>query len=141
MLHEHSPLGIALFARNIKTDEKGKQNKEALAQLITDIKEILGKFYYCYRSRGGYKVQRLTKPTFYNAPPAKDFGDLAKDQGLEIAIEKCKQNYRNIGKELKALGINLDFAPVGDISHKGAHDVIGNRSFGAEPEIVVPLCI
>lgn len=141
LLHEHSPLGIALFARNIKTDEKGKQNKEALAQLIIDIKEILGENSIIAIDQEGGRVQRLTKPTFYNAPPAKDFGDLAKDQGLEIAIEKCKQNYSNIGKELKALGINLDFAPVGDISHKGTHDVIGNRSFCTEPEIVVSLCI
>ncbi|WP_395477099.1 beta-N-acetylhexosaminidase [Rickettsia endosymbiont of Pantilius tunicatus] len=141
LLKDHSPLGIILFARNIEKNDKGEQNKEVLAQLITDIKEILGKNSIIAIDQEGGRVQRLTKPTFYDAPPAKDFGDLAKDQGLEIAIEKCKQNYSNIGKELKALGINLDFAPVGDISHKGAHDVIGNRSFGVEPEIVVPLCI
>ncbi|WP_419235008.1 beta-N-acetylhexosaminidase [Rickettsia endosymbiont of Nabis limbatus] len=141
LLKDHSPLGIILFARNIEKNDKGEQNKEVLAQLITDIKEILGENSIIAIDQEGGRVQRLTKPTFYDAPPAKDFGDLAKDQGLEIAIEKCKQNYSNIGKELKALGINLDFAPVGDISHKGAHDVIGNRSFGVEPEIVVSLCI
>lgn len=141
LLKDHSPLGIILFARNIEKNDKGEQNKEVLAQLIADIKEILGENSIIAIDQEGGRVQRLTKPTFYDAPPAKDFGDLAKDQGLEAAIEKCKQNYGNIGKELKALGINLDFAPVGDISHKGAHDVIGNRSFGVEPEIVVPLCI
>ncbi|MGI4752821.1 MAG: beta-N-acetylhexosaminidase [Janthinobacterium lividum] len=141
LLKDHSPLGIILFARNIEKNDKGEQNKEVLAQLITDIKEILGENSIIAIDQEGGRVQRLTKPTFYDAPPAKDFGDLAKDQGLEVAIEKCKQNYSNIGKELKAFGINLDFAPVGDISHKGTHDVIGNRSFGAEPEIVVPLCI
>lgn len=141
LLKDHSPLGIILFARNIEKNDKGEQNKEVLAQLIADIKEILGENSIIAIDQEGGRVQRLTKPTFYEAPPAKDFGDLAKDQGLEAAIEKCKQNYGNIGKELKALGINLDFAPVGDISHKGAHDVIGNRSFGVEPEIVVPLCI
>lgn len=141
LLKDHSPLGIILFARNIEKNDKGEQNKEVLAQLIADIKEILGENSIIAIDQEGGRVQRLTKPTFYDAPPAKDFGDLAKDQGLKVAIEKCKQNYSNIGKELKALGINLDFAPVGDISHKGAHDVIGNRSFGVEPEIVVPLCI
>ncbi len=141
LLKDHSPLGIILFARNIEKNDKGEQNKEVLAQLIADIKEILGENSIIAIDQEGGRVQRLTKPTFYDAPPAKDFGDLAKDQGLEVAIEKCKQNYSNIGKELKALGINLDFAPVGDITHKEAHDVIGNRSFGAEPEIVMPLCI
>ena len=61
----------------------------------------------------GSRVQRLTKPTFYDAPPAKTFGDLAEEKGLEIAAQECRQNYGNIGKELKELGINLDFAPVG----------------------------
>ncbi|KJV89093.1 beta-glucosidase domain protein [Rickettsia bellii str. RML An4] len=57
LLHEHSPLGIALFVRNIKTDEKGKQNKEALAQLITDIKEILGENSIIAIDQEGGRVQ------------------------------------------------------------------------------------
>lgn len=141
LLQEHNPLGVALFRRNIEKNEKGEQNKDALIQLINEIKEVLGENSIIAIDKEGGRVQRLIKPTFYDAPPVKTFGDLAEEKGLEVAIEECKQNYSKIGKELKSLGINLDFAPVADLSHKGAHDVIGDRSFGSKPEIVAPLCL
>lgn len=141
LLQEHNPLGVALFRRNIEKNEKGEQNKEALIQLINDIKEILGENSLIAIDQEGGKIQRLIKPTFYDAPPAKTFGDLATEKGLEVAIEECKQNYNKIGKELKSLGINLDFAPVADLSYEEAHDVIGNRSFGSKSETVVSLCL
>ncbi len=56
-------------------------------------------------------------------------------------MQECKQNYSNIGKELREVGINLDFAPVADLMHERADKIVGDRSFGSEPEIVVPLCL
>lgn len=141
LLKEHSPLGVILFARNIEENYQGEQDKELLIKLITDIKEVLGENSIISLDQEGGRVQRLKAPTFFNAPPAQTFGDLAEEQGLEIAIKACKENYTEIGKELKALGINVDFAPVGDLRYEGAHDVIGDRSFGSKPEIVVALCI
>ena len=41
--------------------------------------------------------------------------------------------------ELFELGINVDCAPVLDLSIPGAHDVIGDRSFGGEPQLVVSI--
>ena len=64
LLKDHSPLGIILFARNIEKNDKGKQNKEVLAQLIADIKEILGENSIIAIDQEGGRVQRLTKPTF-----------------------------------------------------------------------------
>ncbi|HJD55403.1 MAG TPA: beta-N-acetylhexosaminidase [Rickettsia endosymbiont of Pyrocoelia pectoralis] len=141
LLEEHSPLGVILFARNIEKNYQDEQDKELLIKLIADIKEVLGENSIISIDQEGGRVQRLKEPIFYNAPPAKIFGDLAEEQGLEIAIKACKENYAKIGRELKALGINVDFAPVGDLRYEGAHDVIGNRSFGSKPEIVLPLCI
>ncbi|MGX6960139.1 MAG: beta-N-acetylhexosaminidase [Rickettsia endosymbiont of Pentastiridius leporinus] len=141
LLKEHSPLGVILFARNIEKNYQGEQDKKLLIKLIADIKEVLGENSIISIDQEGGRVQRLKEPTFYNAPPAKTFGDLAEEQGLELAIKACKENYAKIGGELKALGINVNFAPVGDLRYEGAHDVIGDRSFGSKPEIVTALCV
>ncbi|MBC5827532.1 MAG: hypothetical protein GIW99_07630 [Candidatus Eremiobacteraeota bacterium] len=44
--------------------------------------------------------------------------------------------YRAVGTELRALGVNFDFAPVADINSDPANPVIGVRSFGDDPEAV-----
>lgn len=43
---------------------------------------------------------------------------------------------RAMGRELHALGINVDFAPVLDINTNPENPVIGTRSFGDKPETV-----
>nr|WP_295974527.1 beta-N-acetylhexosaminidase [uncultured Bacillus sp.] len=43
---------------------------------------------------------------------------------------------RILGKELKNFGFNLDFAPVLDVNSNPNNPVIGNRSFGSNPDIV-----
>lgn len=44
-----------------------------------------------------------------------------------------------LGAELVSLGINLDFAPVADIWNNPENTVIGDRSFGDDPELVAQM--
>ncbi|MEX2104450.1 MAG: beta-N-acetylhexosaminidase [Bacilli bacterium] len=46
-----------------------------------------------------------------------------------------------LGKELKAFGFNMDYAPVLDINNNPNNPVIGDRSFGPIPELVSKLAI
>lgn len=46
-----------------------------------------------------------------------------------------------LGKEVKAFGFNLNFAPVLDVNSNPNNPVIGDRSFGDNPEIVSRLGI
>lgn len=46
-----------------------------------------------------------------------------------------------LGKELKAFGFNIDFAPVLDVNSNPNNPVIGDRSFGNNPDIVSRLGI
>src|SRR3546814_17402933 len=48
-------------------------------------------------------------------------------------------NYRGIGAELAALGIDVDCAPVADLPVPGAHDVIGDRAYGRDPATVTAI--
>src|SRR6266849_992182 len=43
------------------------------------------------------------------------------------------------GRELKALGINMNLAPVVDVNNNPANPVIGVRSFGEDPRLVARL--
>jgi beta-N-acetylhexosaminidase len=46
---------------------------------------------------------------------------------------------RALGKELSAVGINVDFAPVCDVNSNPLNPVIGTRSFGEDPKLVACL--
>lgn len=57
-----------------------------------------------------------------------------------LAATKTPEQVRalalGIGKQLKALGVTVDFAPVIDVSDQGADTVIGDRSFSNDPVVV-----
>jgi beta-N-acetylhexosaminidase len=47
---------------------------------------------------------------------------------------------RALGKELSAVGVNVDFAPVCDVNNNPLNPVIGTRSFGEDPKLVARMC-
>ena len=49
-------------------------------------------------------------------------------------IETAEYAGNTIGKYLKEYGFNLDFAPVADLDESKSKGVIGNRSFGTDPD-------
>ena len=54
----------------------------------------------------------------------------ADSEDLTEAVAKAT------GDELRAVGVNLNFAPVADVNNNPANPVIGVRSFGADPALV-----
>jgi beta-N-acetylhexosaminidase len=42
-----------------------------------------------------------------------------------------------LGRQLRAIGINLDFAPVLDVNTNPQNPVIGDRAFGCTPDVVI----
>ncbi|MEQ1503733.1 MAG: glycoside hydrolase family 3 N-terminal domain-containing protein, partial [Myxococcota bacterium] len=74
----------------------------------------------------GGRVQRVRAPAT-EWPPMRVVGragELAGPVG------------RAIGRELRALGFNLNFAPCADVDTNPANPVIGDRSFGDDPAAV-----
>jgi beta-N-acetylhexosaminidase len=76
----------------------------------------------------GGRVARFRAP-FTPFPAAKVIGD-AGDADL------AREAARVTAAELRAAGVNWDFAPVADVNSNPANPVIGDRAFGAEPELV-----
>ena len=61
--------------------------------------------------------------------------------GAAVSRELTYAAAKATGSELKALGINMDFAPVVDVNNNPSNPVIGIRSFGDNPEEVAEMGI
>lgn len=114
--------GTILFSHNY-------ENPAQLAELTNQIQECRRELplWVAVDHEGG-KVQRFRKG-FTNIPSAAAFGR-ADSPKLTFEISEV------IAKELKIVGINLNFAPVLDILTNPKNVVIGNRSFGNTEEQV-----
>jgi beta-N-acetylhexosaminidase len=70
-----------------------------------------------------------------------DFTKLPTNKAIG-KINKAEFSYKLgeiLGKELKSVGFNMDYAPVLDINSNPNNPVIGDRSFGAKAELVSKL--
>jgi beta-glucosidase-like glycosyl hydrolase/serine/threonine protein kinase len=77
----------------------------------------------------GGRVERLSSIIGEQLAPRV----LAKTQTVQQVHDLALQR----GRAMKDLGITVDFAPVVDVTDAGDDTVIGDRSFGANPETVV----
>lgn len=77
----------------------------------------------------GGLVQRVRAPATQWPPMRAHDGFFAPDD--ETLAEQVG---RAMGDELRALGFDIDFAPVLDIHTNAANPIIGDRAFGTEPD-------
>ncbi len=77
----------------------------------------------------GGRVARLAAPVV-ELPPMRRLGELGDWAFVEDLAWL-------LGLQLRALGFNVDFAPVLDVDSNPANPVIGDRSFGRETPLVV----
>ncbi|HEY8529319.1 MAG TPA: beta-N-acetylhexosaminidase [Paenibacillaceae bacterium] len=61
--------------------------------------------------------------------------------GAARSAKWARETARASGKQLKRLGVNLNFAPCLDVNNNPANPVIGVRSFGERPELAAELGI
>ena len=129
---QEKPTGFILFSRNIA-------NTQQIQKLVRDLRDSVGNpnAPILIDQEGG-RVARLREPLWYSPPPAAIFGKIA-EYNLDDAKKACALNTELIAKDLLELGINVDCAPVADVPVKGANDVIGDRAFSYDKEIVTEL--
>jgi beta-N-acetylhexosaminidase len=122
LLKQLQPAGVILFARNIKTAEQ-------TWQLLRDCQEcVSAPLFTCVDLEGG-NVDRF-REALGPAPSAADVfatGDrkLFRKHGQMIA-ENCR-----------ALGFNVDFAPVLDLAFEASRSVMSSRVVSANPREAV----
>ncbi|ODR98938.1 beta-hexosaminidase [Methyloceanibacter methanicus] len=126
---ETRPCGLILFGRNVG-------NPGQVQALVSDFKSAVGtEDVLVLVDQEGGRVQRLRPPYWRAMPPARCFGDLyAKDR--EAGKRAAFAAARLMAAELYDLGINVDCTPCIDVPQEGAHDIIGDRAFSTDPEVV-----
>ncbi|HFI0272889.1 TPA: glycoside hydrolase family 3 N-terminal domain-containing protein [Streptococcus suis] len=125
--------GVILFAENVKETEQTLNLTQDMQAAAVGNKAQNGNIplLIAIDQEGGI-VYRLGSGT---ALP----GNMAL--GATRDPELARQAGEIIGRELSALGINVDFAPVLDTNNNPQNPVIGLRSFSSDPELVSSLGI
>ena len=121
-LRTFHPGGVVLFSRHTPTLASTMQILERV-RLLSPLPPLLAV------DQEGGRVSRL--PFATPIPPARKLsalsGPAAKNLGMLV------------GRELRALGFNLNFAPVLDVDTRTDNPVIGDRSYSADPYEVARL--
>ncbi len=125
------PAGYILFKRNVDSPDQVR----ALTQSLRDLS---GRDLPILIDQEGGRVARLRPPHWPEFPTGERFG-LLYDKAPITAIEACLLNALALAALLRDLGINVDCLPLLDVRDLQGHDIIGDRSFGAEPMVVSAL--
>ena len=120
MLREVSPSGIIYFKRNV-------ESCESLGSLIKSTKCVESIEFHSIDEEGG-RVRRLPKGD-YSLPSMKEL----VTYGKEAAAEKIGI----LAQKLHETGINMNMAPNVDLRSGEDNSIVGDRSFGEDPETVV----
>jgi beta-N-acetylhexosaminidase len=127
---EESPAGLTLFKRNVP-----QEDYKQLSLLTTALQATKSggdpPLVIAIDQEGG-RVSRIGRP-FPNNGPALGLADGEVNSASLISIN---QYGAVVGAELKALGVNVNFAPVVDIHTEPLNVAIADRCFGTTPEQV-----
>ncbi|HET7412037.1 MAG TPA: beta-N-acetylhexosaminidase, partial [Pararhizobium sp.] len=129
---DHRPWGFILFARNIGSVAQ-------VAELSAAMRDAVGRpeAPVLIDQEGG-RVQRIKPPLARRYPPAAALGTLY-DRDREAGTRASWLMSRLHAFDLRRCGISVDCLPVLDVPQPGSSNVIGDRAYGNDPDIVAVL--
>ncbi|MBZ5488234.1 beta-N-acetylhexosaminidase [Halomonas aquamarina] len=128
LLLEPAVGGVILFGRNV-------EDASQVRKLCSDIRRVRGDLLLAVDQEGG-RVQRIRKG-LTRLPAMARIGERFV-QDPEAGIALATDAGWLLGMEMAACGLDISFAPVLDVE-SGISSVIGDRSFGSEPQHVATL--
>ncbi|OGQ23085.1 MAG: hypothetical protein A3I05_09715 [Deltaproteobacteria bacterium RIFCSPLOWO2_02_FULL_44_10] len=126
-LHDENIGGILLYGANVKTPKQ-------ILELTEILQDAVRTSLLITVDHEGGNVFRMSKP-FTQFPSMSEVAQKTKTHGEHIVAEIGKI----MGRELRAVGIHCNFAPVLDVLTNPFNRVIGKRSFGNDPHLVANL--
>ena len=120
--------GVILFARNL-------ESREQITELIAKLNDASSEPLLVGVDHEGGRVFRMPEP-FTSLPPARVFGQYYERTQDTAEIEELAAM---VARELLAVGVNLNFAPVLDVDSCPENPIIGDRAFHSDPEIVASI--
>jgi beta-N-acetylhexosaminidase len=121
------PFGFILFARNVETPDQ-------LRGLTYALREAVGRDAPILVDQEGGRVQRLRAPHWQEWTPP-----LEMVEGAPSLVDACRQMRARmvaIAGELRAVGIDANCAPLGDVARAETHPFLRNRCYGRDPATV-----
>lgn len=117
--------GVVFFSRNAETIEQTKEFTKKLMG-VSKIPLFIG-----VDEEGG-EVARLGSNKNLRMTQFPAMEEVGRQGDEEYAFHMGE----TIGREIKELGFNLDFAPVADVKTNEKNTEIGSRSFGSDEKLV-----
>ena len=128
-LRKYKPWGVILFTRNIK-------NIKQTLKLTSSIRKIFNdKKYPILIDQEGGRVNRLKNLISFDNLTSEFFGNKYINNFKEFKFY-YKLFIDKTSYLLRSIGANINTSPVLDLRVKGASNIIGDRSFSADPKIV-----
>ena len=123
MIQKYHVGGVILFARNVDSPRQ-------VAALTNALQSAAHPGLLIAIDQEGGRVARLTEN--------KGFTEFPSAMALTATgdVEASRSVAQAMAAEMRAVGINTDFAPDLDVNNNPANPVIGIRSFSSEPELV-----
>lgn len=128
--YERYPVGgLVYFEQNIVSEG---QLKEMLSNMEEISRSKSGVAAFLAVDEEGGSVARLANHEGLSVENTGSMGEIGQSGDPQKALEAGEA----MGGYLKEYGFNVDFAPVADVLDSGENTVIGDRSFGTDPELV-----
>ena len=124
------PGGVMLFRYNLNTDSDSIRS--LLSQtfsLISDASDIPPFIAVDHEGGTVYRFQNGVAAL----PAASSYWETCLSQGRERALEKIGDDVLRAGREIKELGINMNFAPVAEYLTDDNLSFLESRSYGPDP--------
>jgi len=121
--------GVILFSRNY-------ESLQQVTQLVHEIHALRRPKLLVAVDHEGGRVQRF-RSGFTCLPPVSRLGEI-HDENPKRARRMAELSGWLMASELRQVGIDFSFAPVLDLG-LGMCEVIGNRAFHSDPEVVADL--
>ena len=128
-LKKYQPWGVILFSRNIKSINQTKSLTDNIKRIFKD------KYYPILIDQEGGRVNRLKNIITFDNLTSEYFGDLYHKDKMKLNII-YKLFVDKTSHLLKLIGANINTVPVLDLRVKGASNIIGNRSFSKNKDII-----
>jgi beta-N-acetylhexosaminidase len=125
---ETAPWGFILFARNVDSPDQ-------LRRLTADLRDAVGRDAPVFVDQEGGRVQRLRAPHWREWLPPLDMVAAAGPAAPRAMYLRA----RLIAAELRAVGIDGNCTPVGDLASAETHPFLRNRCYGSTPNVVIPV--
>ncbi len=128
-IEEYPVGGVIYMGANLKNPD---QTRQMLTNTMQYSQEVIGLPMFLAVDEEGGTVARVASNTAFGV---EDVGNMSAI-GASGDVTKAYEAGKTIGSYLNDLGFNLDFAPVADVLTNSENQVVKQRSFGSDAELV-----